>query len=151
MPVNATIVRLPDGGTLVYSPVPIGDAIAAEIEAIGPVRHLVAPSRLHHRWAGDAARRWPAARLQAAPGLKVKRPDLRIDAELGEQGAPPEWGGVLDAVLVGGAPRFSEVVLFHRASGTLLCADLVFHITRPANLSTRLLLCLGGTGGGRLA
>ena len=151
MPVNATLVRLADGATLLYSPVPIDDAIAAEIEAIGPVGSIVAPSRLHHLWAGDAARRWPAARLHAAPGLRGKRPDLRIDAELGQEGAPPEWGDVLDAVVVAGAPRLSEVVMFHRPSGTLLCADLVFNLTGPASLPTRMLLRLSGTGGGRLA
>src|ERR687888_1320962 len=102
MPVNATLIRLPDGGSLLYSPVPIDDAIAAEIEAIGPVRHLVAPSLMHHLWAGDAVRRWPNARLHAAPGLRAKRPDLRIDAELGERGEPPEWGGALDTVRVAG-------------------------------------------------
>jgi hypothetical protein len=151
MPVNATLIRLPDGGSLLYSPVPIDDAIAAEIEAIGPVRHLVAPSLMHHLWAGDAVRRWPNARLHAAPGLRAKRPDLRIDAELGERGEPPEWGGALDTVRVAGVDRLSEVVLFHRPSRTLVCADLVFHITRPANLATRMVLAAGGTGGGRLA
>jgi hypothetical protein len=42
-------------------------------------------------------------------------------------------------------------VLFHRTSGTLLCADLLFHVTEPANLRTRMVLAAMGTGGRRLA
>ncbi|HSK05104.1 MAG TPA: hypothetical protein VK932_27835, partial [Kofleriaceae bacterium] len=53
--------------------------------------------------------------------------------------------------LVGGVPELNEVVLFHRASGTLACADLLFHVTRPANLRTRIVLALMGAGGRRLA
>src|SRR5262245_44383709 len=81
MPVNTTIVRLP-AGLVVISPIAIDDALAAEIDALGPVRELVAPSCLHHLGMGAAAARWPAARVLVAPGLAAKRRDLRVDGEL---------------------------------------------------------------------
>jgi hypothetical protein len=150
LPVNATIVRLPDGSLVVHSPVAFDDATAAAIDALGPVRHLVAPNRLHHLYVGPALARWPAALLHLAPGLAAKRPDLAAARHV-EIGSGAPFAGALDAVVVGGAPMMGETVHFHRASGTLLCADLVFRITRPANLPTRALLAIVGAGGGRLA
>src|SRR5690606_5483787 len=44
MPCRATIMRLSDGGLVVYSPLAIDDATAKELDAIGDVRFLVAPN-----------------------------------------------------------------------------------------------------------
>lgn len=147
LPTASTVIRVADGGLLVYSPVDLDDAAAARIEALGDVAHLVVPSLLHHLFAEAAARRWPNAQVHAAPGVRHKQPGLRIDRELPGDG----WGPGVEAELVGGTPKLNEVVLFHRSSGTLICADLLFHITRPENLRTRLVLALAGTGGGQLA
>ncbi|HLL21236.1 MAG TPA: hypothetical protein VK427_03845, partial [Kofleriaceae bacterium] len=50
-----------------------------------------------------------------------------------------------------GAPRIGETVLFHRPSGTLVCADFLFNVTEPANTITKVVLAAMGTGGRRLA
>jgi hypothetical protein len=149
-PVRSTIVRLRDRSLVVYSPVAIDDAAAAAIGALGEVAHVVAPNRLHHVYAAAAAARWPRAIVHGAPGLAAKRPDLRIDRALGRD-REAAWRDQLDVEPIGGAPKLDEHVMFHRASGTLVCADLVFHITRPANLRTRIVLAMVGAGGGRLA
>jgi hypothetical protein len=150
MPIHATIARLADGGLAICSPIGFDDATATAIDALGPVRTLVAPSALHHLFLGEATRRWPAAKVWATPGVRAKRPDVRIEHELGAA-CPDEWTGALEAVHVGGAPKLSETALFHRPSGAVIATDLVFHVTRPANLATRLILAMTGTGGGRLA
>lgn len=152
MPSSSTVIRLPDRRLLVYSPIAFDDAAAAAIDAAGEVAHLVAPSRLHHLFAAAAKARWPRAVVHAAPGVADKQPALAVDRELGgERDADPAWGGAVALELVGGAPKLNEVVLLHRPSGTLACADLLFHVTRPANLRTRFVLALMGTGGRRLA
>ncbi len=148
MPSSSTVLRLPDRRLLVYSPIAFDDAAAAAIDAAGEVAHLVAPSRLHHLFAAAAKARWPRATLYAAPGVADKQPELAIDRVLAGGDAP--GGDAVALELIGGAPKLNEVVLFHRPSGTLACADLVFHITRPANLRTRIVLALVGAGGGRL-
>ena len=150
MPIRSTIVRLRDRSLLVYSPIAIDDALAAAIGELGEVAHVVAPNRLHWLYAAAASARWPRAIVHAAPGLAAKRPELRVDRALGRD-AEPAWRDQLDVESIAGAPKLDEHVLFHRASGTLVCADLVFHITRPANLRTRLVLAMVGAGGGRLA
>ena len=150
LPSSATVIRLPDRSLLVYSPVQFDDATAAAIDAAGEVAHIVAPSRLHHLFAAAAKARWPRATMHAPPGVAEKQPALEVDRELGDGQAAP-WGDAVAMELVGGAPKMNEVVLFHRPSGTLACADLVFHITRPANFQTRMVLAMMGVGGGRLA
>jgi len=149
LPLNMTVVRL-SAGLVVVSPIPVDDLTARKIDALGTVSELIAPSLLHHLHIDAARTRWPWARVLAPPGLAVKRPDLRVDGEL-PGAAPQAWRGTLDLLVVGGAPRLAETVLFHRATGTLICADLVFHVTRPANWRTRFVLWLMGVGGGRVA
>lgn len=150
LPASSTVIRLPDRRLLVYSPIAFDAAAAAAIDAAGEVAHLVAPNRFHHMFARAAKARWPKAAMHAVPGVAEKQPALKIDHELGGAGDAP-WGDAIAIELIGGAPQANEVVLFHRPSGTLVCADLVFHVTRPANLRTRLILEIMGTGGGRLA
>ena len=154
LPIAATVIRLPAGGLVVYSPVAFesgaGAAAGAAIDALGPVEHVIVPSALHHLYAAAAAARWPAARIHAAAGARAKQPALRVERDLAG-GPDPAWQGALDVVRIDGAPQLDEHVAFHRPSGTLICADLLFHITRPANFATRVILALMGTGGGRLA
>lgn len=142
-PVRMTVLRLPDGGLWLHSPVPIDDALAAGIEALGPVRHLVAPSTLHHLWFADAAARWPEATRWAAPGLPAKRPDLSFHHVLGAHPAP--WDDVIDQVHIAGCPWASEVVFGHRPSGTWLVTDLVFHIHQAPSWQARCTFRMVGT------
>jgi hypothetical protein len=72
--VRPLVASLPDGGLWLCSPGPITDALAAQIEALGPVRHLVSPNLYHHRYLGDAARRWPEATIWAPEGLARNAP-----------------------------------------------------------------------------
>lgn len=150
LPTSSTVIRLPDGSLVLYSPPAFDDATAAALDALGEVAHIVAPNVFHHLFAVAAAARWPRATVHAAPGVAKKQRELRIGREF-EIGATAPWGPAIAAELIAGAPRVNEVVLFHHASGTLVCADLVFHIPRAPSWGTRLGLWLDGAGGGRLA
>jgi hypothetical protein len=149
MPLGSTVVRLPDRTLLIYAPLAFDAANAAAIDAAGEVAHLVAPNLLHHLFLADALARWPRATLYAPPGLATKRPDLPTSRVIDAH--DPIFENILDAVHLDGAPVVDETVLFHRPSGTLICGDLVFHLTAHANLRSRLLFGLMGVGGGRLA
>jgi hypothetical protein len=134
-PIRMTVIRLPDGLWL-HSPVPVDDATARELDALGPVRHLVAPSLIHHLHAGAAKARWPSATLYAPAGLRAKRPDLPIDQDL----STSRWEGIV-AVPIEGAPRLQEVDFVHVPTRTLLVTDLMFNVQSPATLATSLVLC----------
>ncbi|MCB9664511.1 MAG: DUF4336 domain-containing protein [Alphaproteobacteria bacterium] len=137
-----TVVRLPDGDLLLYSPVPLDDALVAALDALGPVAHLVAPSGSHHLHAGAAQARWPQARLWGSPALPAKRPDLRFDAIL--EDADGAFQGVFDVTVLRGIPRLQEAVLFHRPSRSLLVCDLVIHVTEERHPLTVPLWCALG-------
>jgi hypothetical protein len=118
------LVRLNDGGLFVWSPIALSAALRQEVDALGPVRHLVSPNRLHHLFVGDWKCAYPAARLYASPGLRRKRPDLAFVAELDDQ-PRPEWRGDIDQVVMRGSRFLTELVFFHRASRTAMFADLI--------------------------
>ncbi|RYZ42328.1 MAG: DUF4336 domain-containing protein [Myxococcaceae bacterium] len=132
-----TVLRLPDGGLWVHSPVAFTPERRAALEALGPVRFLVAPNLFHHLHLPDWAAAFPDARVAAPPGLRAKQPALRIDLVLGD--APDAgWASVVDQVHVRGMPRLGEFLFFHRPSRTLLVTDLVFHYQRADSWKLRL-------------
>lgn len=139
-----TVVEL-EGGLLLYSMVPIDDALAAEIDALGPVRWLIAPNLMHHLFAGPAKERYPEATLLAAEGLQKKRSDLVIDAVLDASALP--FSG-MRAQTVGGMPKLNETALLHEASRTLIVADLLFNIVEPRGWWTRMMLGIMKASGG---
>jgi hypothetical protein len=122
IPSRSTVLRLSNGTLLVYSPI-------AEMEIAGDVAHIVAPNRLHHRFVGAARARWPSAAYH-------------------ERVVPAD--DAIESVHVDGVPKIDETVVFHRPSGTLVCADFVFNMTAE-NLRTRLAFALTGVGGDRVA
>jgi hypothetical protein len=130
------VLRLPDGGLLLWSPRPCTPALRAAVDALGPVAHLVAPNLMHHLSVGDWAAAYPDAKVHAAAGLARKRPDLRVDRTLGVGAA----GGLGDALIerpIDGF-RLQETALFHVPSGTLLLTDLVHNVGRPTERWTAL-------------
>ena len=132
-----TVLRLGDGGLLLYSPVAMTPARRAAVEALGSVAHLYAPNTFHHRWVGDWAAAFPAARVHAAPGLANKRRDLRTDRVHGAAAAPePAFAGVVDELHIDGF-RLQETVLLYAPARTLVVADLVHNIGRPTHGWTR--------------
>ncbi len=124
-PTRMAVIRLVDGGLVVWSPVAFSQELRAAVDALGPVRFVVAPNALHDLHLAARQSAYPAAQLFAAPRLAGRRPDLRFAGELGEA---PEiaWAGDIDQVLMRNALR-AEVVFFHRASRTVLFTDLIQH------------------------
>ncbi|WP_437927228.1 DUF4336 domain-containing protein [Sorangium sp. So ce291] len=145
-PVRSPVVRLGDGGLVLFSPLPGVEQAADEIRALGEVRAIVAPNLMHHLGLAPAARLFPGARVYGPRGLEKKRPDVAITGTL--DGAPdPLWSAEIDQVAVGGMPKLDEVAFFHRPSKTLFLWDLCFHITRSEHLPTRLFMRLNGAYG----
>src|SRR5690606_4694897 len=136
-------IRKPDDGVILHSPIEISDALAAELDALGPVSDILAPSRLHHTFVFGAERRWPDASLWAAPGPPHTRPDLLFDAILGDD-TPPGLADAIETRLFAGCPMASEIVCFHPRSRTLIVTDLVFNIQRSSSALSRAYLRASG-------
>jgi len=123
-PTRMAVVRLSDGDLWVWSPVALTDELANSVKAIGPIRYIVSPNKLHHLFLGEWAARWPDARLYAPPGLARKKPEIHFDADLGDE-PDPAWAADIDQVIFRGSLAMEEVVFFHRASRTAIICDLI--------------------------
>jgi hypothetical protein len=136
-----TVMRLPDGGLWLHSPVKMDAAARGAVDALGPVRFLVAPNVMHHVFLGDWAAAYPSAKVLAPAGLRQKRKDLRIDVELSDVmdvGQSPD----IELLLAHGIPKLEEFVFLHRPSRTLLMTDLAFNIHDSSSWLTRTYLKL---------
>ncbi len=123
-PTRMAIARLSDGSAWVWSPVALTPDLERAVEAIGPVRNIVSPNKIHHLFLTQWAERWPDARLHAPPGLAKRRPDLHFDAELGDE-PDPAWAEDIDQTIFRGSLAMEEVAFFHRPSRTAIICDLV--------------------------
>ncbi|WP_158968985.1 DUF4336 domain-containing protein [Chachezhania sediminis] len=127
-PTRMAVVRLPgDGGLWVWSPVALTAEIQASVDALGAVRHLIAPNSLHYTFLKEWAQAYPDAIVEAAPGLSPKTVGTAIHAPLGNT-HDPAWAGAVDQVTVPGNRITTEVVFFHAASSTVFVTDLVQQI-----------------------
>ena len=123
-PTRMAVARLGDGSAWIWSPIAWNESLSEAVASIGPVRHLVAPNKIHHLHLAAWAERHAGARLWAAPGLARRRRDLYFDGERGD--APePEWAAEIDQTVFRGSLAMEEVAFFHRASRTAIVCDLV--------------------------
>jgi hypothetical protein len=140
-----TVVRTPDGGVALHSPIAAQAAVRDAVAKLGPVRAVICPNKVHHLYAGPWRELNPNARLLGPPGLAAKRKDLAFDGELGDV-PDPSFAGALECHLVKGMPYLNEVAFLHRASRTLLLTDLAFHPTPSSSRGLRFWCRLTRTG-----
>ncbi len=123
-PTRMAVIALPGGGLLLWSPIACTPALRAEIDALGPVRHILSPNHLHHLFLAEWFEAYPDAARHAPKGLREKRRDLDFTHDLGT--APyPDWHGVLDQQPIRGNRITTEWVFHHRPSRTTLFCDLL--------------------------
>lgn len=131
LPVRMTVVRLTNGDVWMHSPTRFDERLLGEIQAIGPVRHLVAPNSAHWTFVKVWQKACPGAVTWAAPKLRdrrqVRRSGLRIDGDLGDE-VPDPFARDFRQVVVPGGLGFREVVFFHEATRTLILTDLVLNL-----------------------
>lgn len=123
-PTRMAVIRLEDGELFVWSPVALTDDLRRAVDALGPVRHIIAPNSLHYLFVTSWKDAFPMASTYAAPGLPEKRTDFVFDQVLSD-GAPAAWSGQIDQNVVRGNLITTEVVFFHRTSGTVIFTDLL--------------------------
>src|SRR5215204_3806270 len=86
LPIRMAVLRLSSGDMLMHSPTRFDARLKAEIEAHGPILHLVAPNIAHWSFLAEWQRQCPDAVTWAAPGLReranVKASGVRLDRDL---------------------------------------------------------------------
>ncbi len=123
------VIRLSTNALFVWSPIALTPELKSQVEALGPVKFLVAPNSVHHLFIGEWGRCYPEAHLFGAPGLSKKRPDVGWHGVLNDT-PEPGWSADIDQVAVRGNLIDFETVFFHRASGTAIFTDLIQHFDR---------------------
>ncbi len=125
---RASIVRLDNGDLWIHSPGKIYPELRNEVDALGVVKFLVSPNKIHHLFLSDWKECYPNAILYASPGLREKRTDLLFDENL-EDFPPQHWEKEIDQMIFRGSTAMQEVVFFHKSSRTLILTDLIenFH------------------------
>jgi hypothetical protein len=148
-PTRMAIIRLRSGGLWIWSPTAPTPELFAELDALGPVEHLVSPNKFHYAAIPAWKERYPRATAWASPGVRERarsrKIDVAFDADLGDD-APSSWTQDIDQLVFRGSRFMEEVVFFHKASSTLILTDLVMAL-EPERVRPRLrwLLGLGNT------
>ena len=133
-----SVVRLAGGGLWVHSPAGLSDELRNQLEAIGPVTDVVAPSNIHgHLSMGDYAAAFPSARIWGAPGLPKRRRDLLFTGVVG-RGDDPPWAAEIPFLSFDGHRFVRELEFLHPPSQTLIAADICFNLGDDWPLHSRL-------------
>jgi len=127
-PTRMAVIRLSAGDLVIWSPTTLTIPLRQAVEALGPVRHIIAPNSLHHMALPDWHTAFPGALVHAMPGVAEKRPEVRFASDLGD-GPHLAWAGEIDQVIVPNNIA-DEAVFFHRMSGTVIFTDLLQNLPR---------------------
>lgn len=139
-----TIIRLSTNELWLHSPTKISRSLIDEILALGDVKYIVSPNKIHHLFMQDWIQEFPNAKSYASPGLAEKRKDIQFSKELGTL-PENEWVKDIDQTTFKGSSVMEEVVFFHRSSKTLILTDLIENF-KPESLNwwRRIVAHLGG-------
>ena len=99
-----TVIRLADGGVFLHSPVHADAATRAAVDAIGPVRAIVAPNRVHHLFAGEWKAAYPQARAARRAGARREAHATSPSTRMLGDGPGPSCAASLDQLVIRGAP-----------------------------------------------
>jgi hypothetical protein len=144
-PTRMTIIRLAEG-LFVHSPTVLDETLRAEVDALGPVRWIIGPNRIHYWWIPEWRAAYPEAEIWLAPRIR-EQAGHRIDFETKEILTPHgyPWDDEIHTLPINGS-YMTEVEFFHPASRTLVLTDFIENF-EPRKLSgwfMRLLTRLGG-------
>lgn len=138
-----TVVRLKDGGSVIYSAVALENDQMAKIEEWGTPRFLIVPGDAHRLDAKIFKQRYPGIRVIAPPGAQAHvREAVGVDATTGEFAD-------LDVRLepVPGTEGHELALLVRRRSGvTLILNDLIGNLRRKSGFQGWLLHIMGFGG-----
>ena len=109
-PTRMAVARLANGGLFLWSPTEPDEGLRSEIDALGPVRHLVSPNKIHYAHVGAWKRAYPGATAWASPGARERAAsqgaEVSFDADLGDEPVGA-WSEDLDQLAFRGS-RFMK-------------------------------------------
>lgn len=142
-----TVVRLQDGSLVIHSPCRFSTSIFEGLAALGTVMHVIAPNWFHDLYLADYRNAYPRATFWGPPLLQKLKGKHSIDATFDDR---PPWNDSMPHYIVRGLLTFDEALFFHRATATLIVADLLMNLDIPRDAApfTRLAFALARVGHG---
>lgn len=138
-----TILRLESGKLIIHSTAPFSKFDEQEIRALGEPVWLLDVLLRHDTFSAEGKNAFPETQYLTPPGFEA--PDgIATESLIPE---PVEWADEISVLLVEGAPAFSEIVVLHRPSRTLIVGDLLFNFPGKQDLWTSFFLKIGAVGG----
>jgi hypothetical protein len=135
---NVTVIRLASGKLIIHSTADFTSTDVDAIRELGEPGWLIEATLYHDTLAKQGRAAFPdvdylvPSRFPLADSLKAT--PLQPDA------LPAEWGDEVRLIAIEGAPKLSEIALFHRPSKTLVLADLLFNLPPTASRWSRFFL-----------
>jgi hypothetical protein len=127
-PTRMVVVRLQNGDLFLWSPTEPDDRLLSQVDALGPVKHLVSPNKIHYAHIGAWKQAYPKAVTWASPSVRERAASqgvkVAFEAELGDE-PDPVWREDLDQLIFRGSRFMEEVVFIHRKTRTLILAYLI--------------------------
>jgi hypothetical protein len=140
LPIRTVIVEL-DGKEIILSP---GSKLTqGQLHPQWPVSDIVAPNLFHYAGVPNASRTYPNARLWYAKGVEKKCKTVKWTSELSAKTWP--YQEELTLFCIEGMAGCHENVFIHKASRSLIVADLCFNMVGYHGFVTRLVLGMFGT------
>jgi len=143
LPRRMTLVRLRDGGLVVFSAIALGEGEMKRIEDFGTPAFLIVPNDHHRMDAKIWKRRYPAIRVIAPPGARAAVEEaVPVDSEEGAFGDPS-----VRLVIVPGTGGREAALEVRRPGGlTLVVNDVIANIRDAHGFGGWLLKRMGFAG-----
>jgi hypothetical protein len=131
---NVTLIRLNDGQLVIHSSAPFGSEDIMAIRELGRPAWLLDATLFHDTYAKRGCAAFARIPYLAPRGFR----EIAGVTTQPLDTPPPQWAGQVDVLRIDGVPKTREHVFFHRASRTLIVADLLFHFPAESRGWTRL-------------
>lgn len=135
-PRRMTLIRLADGGVVIWSAIALDEAGMARVEALGPLRYLVVPNAGHRLDAHIFKARYPGLTVITPGGSRERVGEaVRVDATHDVFEDP-----AVRFVTVAGTGDMESALVVRRASGTTLVTnDIIGHVAHPHGLGANVM------------
>ena len=142
-PRRMTVLTLHDGGTAIWSPVPLHEADMARIESLGPVRFLIVPNQAHRLDLKPWSVRYPEARILAPPGA---RKAVAEAAPVDATNDIIEDPAITFHIVAGTKADEFALTVKRRDGTTLILNDILSNVRHPKGLGANIMARLLGFG-----
>ncbi|KAG8941816.1 hypothetical protein FRC03_003933 [Tulasnella sp. 419] len=127
---RSTAVKLRNGGVWVIASTPLTEETKNKLDELGDVKYLIGPDAVHHLFLGEFKKQYPQAKvIGVEPLVEKKKGELKFDGVYGVDPPDTKYGfeDEIDACYFSGF-RNKDVAFCHKASKSLIVADLLFNL-----------------------